>query len=64
MRELNYKMPDTVEDRYITGNYGEGLFKIPAIFNEDGILDTEASLLQIENFKIWIDNTPYYNEGN
>jgi hypothetical protein len=54
MRDLIYNMPSTVEEWYITGSYGEFLFEIPAVFNE-GVLDTEASLLKLENFKNDID---------
>jgi hypothetical protein len=54
MRNLIYNMPSTVEEWYITGSYGEFRFEIPAVFN-GGILDTEASLLKLENFKNDID---------
>jgi hypothetical protein len=59
MSELTYTMPATLEDRYITGSYGDTQFEIPAVFNDD-ILDTEASILKVEQFKAFIDrqNTP------
>ena len=53
MWELTYTMPTTKEDWFIIGSYGEIQFQIPAVFDGD-VLDTQASLLKIEDFKSYV----------
>ena len=48
MRELSYTLPNTREDHYAKGNYGEIYFEVPAIFNEDGTCDEPATIQKIQ----------------